>query len=155
MHGSKHCWERISWILDIHMLLQKNQDLNWNYIQEQAIKLECETMLHLGLELSSRFFKTSIPIQHAITTKLITYVINTFDSLHVEQTELEQNKKAFQFHYALNDTVFQKIKFIYRTIFPINGQDILELNLPNKLYFLYYIIKPFRLLKKYIGKLFS
>ncbi len=155
MHGSKHCWERISWILDIDKLVRSNQNLNWKFIKEQAIELECETMLYLGLELSSKLFNTPVTIKYNTNIELVTIVEKSFEHLHVEQRETSKNSTSFKFHYALHDTIFQKVRFITRTIFPINGQDILTVNLPNSLYFLYYIIKPFRLIVKYISKLFK
>jgi hypothetical protein len=153
MHGSKHCWERISWILDIHMILEKNKNMDWNYIYKQAKVFKCEVMLDLGLSLSHKFFSTIIPYEYKIRRNLISYIISTFDILNEEQTELERNKKILYFHYELNDNIYQKIKFLFRTIFPINSQDILKLNLSTKFYFLYYIIKPIRLFIKYIMRI--
>jgi len=155
MHGSKHCWERISWILDISMIINNNKTLDWNFIKDQALKLECETMLYLGLELCHKLFNTKIPIPYKQNTNLINYVLKSFIYLLQKQTEVNKNLNTFKFHFALNDTTYQKVKFLIKTIFPINAQDVSEINLPKSFYFLYYIIKPFRLIIKYISKLFQ
>jgi len=155
MHGSKHCWERIGWILDIDKIIRHYPKLNWELIQKLSIELECETMLHLGLELSNTLFNTPIILQYKHNKNLITKTINSFIYLPKDSTELNNNLNVFKYHYQLNDTLNQKLKFLIRTIFPINAQDILHINLPKNLYFLYFIIKPFRLFIKYLSKIFK
>lgn len=162
MHGSKHRWERIEWIVDIDKLIRNSSKIDWPYIFELSKLFECDIMLNLGLYLTSKYFKTNIPdnlnlsIENTILYKKLDNRVNIeINNITEEKTEFQKNFESFKFHYYLNDTVLLKIKFIFKTLFPITGSDIRQINLPTKLYFLYYLIKPFRLLNKYVLKVFT
>jgi len=155
MHGSKHSWERISWILDIDRILRIHQDLDWDFIEQQAKKLECETMLDLGLSLTKKLFDTPIMYKYNSNPKLIEYVETSFTDLPLTKTEFTINYNGFKFRYMLHDNFLSKTRYLLKTLFPINAQDVSFVQLPQKLYFLYYAIKPLRLSLKYTQKLFN
>jgi len=155
MHGSKHSWERISWILDIDRILRIHQDLDWNFIQQQAKKLECETMLDLGLSLTKKLFGTPIMYKYNSNPKLIEYVETSFTDLPLTKTEFTINYNGFKFRYMLHDNFLSKTRYLLKTLFPINAQDVSFVQLPQKLHFLYYAIKPLRLSLKYTQKLLN
>src|SRR5262245_51418573 len=60
VHGSRHIWERLSWICDIAELIARQQ-LNWTDLIERAIKTDCERMFYLGLFLAHRLLGASLP----------------------------------------------------------------------------------------------
>ena len=39
MHGSKHLWERLEWIVDIDRLIRKKPNINWKLMQEEASRM--------------------------------------------------------------------------------------------------------------------
>ena len=162
MHGSKHKWERIEWIVDIDKTINQNPNLNWNYIIEQSILLESYTMLYLGLYLTNKLFNTplsnkldKVKLNSKLNIKLSKSIMSSFIILTENKTEIDKNLSTFKFHYALNSTLIQKIRFLIKRLFPIMNGDIMQINLPKRLFFLYYIIKPIRLLVKYVQKPFS
>ena len=155
IHGSKHCWERISWILDIDKIIRKNPNLNWDLIEKMAKELQCENMLHLGLSQSEKLFHTPLNYEYKSNKKLNLYIEENFEKLPLSKTEFSINYNSFKFRYMLQDNFTSKIRYLLRTIFPINAQDVTFVQLPTKLYFLYYLIKPFRLSLKYIRKLLN
>lgn len=155
MHGSKHFWERIEWILDIDKLVRVSPDLNWNKIIELSELFESSIMVNLGLYLSHKYFGTKIPANFC-TKKRIVYCQmlekKVLDIMNNNiQTEFERNFTSFKFHYYLNDNVIHRLKFLYRTFLPLKDTDI-SFNLPKYLKIGYFILKPFRLLIKYIAK---
>lgn len=160
MHGSKHGWERIEWLVDIQRFLANYENLDWNKIYNLAKMLECTLMVSLGLYLCNKYFATDIlttnfSIKSPIIKKLELQTIHYWNDSLVKQSEVERNYKKFIYHYVLNDTLYLKMKFVFNTSFSINNGDISTINLPKGLYFMYYFIKPIRLMSKYFSKIFK
>ena len=160
MHGSKHGWERIEWLVDIQRFLTKYENLDWNEIYDLAKMLESITMVSLGLYLCNKYFATDIlttnfSIKSPIIKKLELQTIQYWNDSLIQLSEVETNYKKFIYHYMLNDTLYLKMKFVFNTSFSINNGDISTINLPKGLYFLYYFIKPVRLISKYFSKIFK
>lgn len=158
MHGSKHLWERIEWIVDIDKLIKNAEFLNWDKCRDISKKFDSEIMYELGLYLSAKYFNTPIPEKNRkfknnkLMIKLEKYSLKEWDYIH-EETETKRNYKKFFYHYYLKDTILLKTSFLFQTFFPLTNGDISVISLPKYMYFLYYIIKPFRLLIKYIRKI--
>lgn len=161
MHGSKHNWERIEWILDIDKLIKNSAYINWELVYSLSKRYSCTKMLNLGLLLSKMIFDTDIPnsltenIKKDIYKKRISYVLNEMSNINinVNKSEFHKNLEAFKFSYSLNDNLYEKVYFLKRILFELSHSDVNYLNLDKKFYFFYYLIKPFRLFGKYIIKL--
>ncbi len=61
VHGSRHVWERLSWLCDIATLVHKNPDINWDKVVHQANNWGCQRMLFLGLYMAHDLFKVELP----------------------------------------------------------------------------------------------
>jgi hypothetical protein len=163
MHGSKHVWERLEWIADIDRLIRISNSLNWKKVYTLARYVNGQTMLELGMFLSVEFFQTPLPeeikkqIYHNQNiTQLASDVLNTLDrEKSIPDTEVQYNYRHFRFHLALNDTAIDKLYFIFKTLFTLKSGDVETVNLPNKLFFFYYLVRPFRLIGKYFKKIFG
>lgn len=159
MHGSKHCWERIEWILDIDKMIRNAENINWELVFYLAEKNYCTKMLKLGLFISNHIFDSPIPndvlikIEEQYFYKKMDYVLNEISNINIYKSEFQKNLSTFKFTYNLNDNIYEKIKFIKRTFFELSHIDVRFIDLNKNFYFIYYLIKPFRLLIKYILKL--
>ncbi len=63
VHGSRHVWERLSWLCDIATLIDKNPDINWDKVVHQANIWGCQRMLFLGLYMAHDLFGVSLPAE--------------------------------------------------------------------------------------------
>jgi hypothetical protein len=153
MHGSKHCWERIEWIADIDRLIRIDNNLDWDFISKYS-KIELSfIMVNLGLSLSKKIFATPIPIIINNNYGNIDFLINTVFlnyKIKINDGELKNNLKSFKFHFYLNDTNILKIKFLVRTFISLKVEDILYFNISKRYHIFYYILRPIRLIKKYL-----
>jgi len=61
VHGAKHDWSHVSWVCDIAELLNRYQDLNWQWIDQKMGHLGTQTMLELGLWLAWTYLDARIP----------------------------------------------------------------------------------------------
>ncbi|MBP5973250.1 nucleotidyltransferase family protein [Brasilonema sp. CT11] len=63
VHGSRHMWERLSWLCDIATLLHKHPDLNWEKVVKQATIFGCRRILFLGLFLAHDLLGVVLPTE--------------------------------------------------------------------------------------------
>lgn len=61
MHGSRHVWQRLSWLCDIAMLLHNYPELHWPQVIEQANQWGVRRMLYLGLYLAHTWLNAPLP----------------------------------------------------------------------------------------------
>src|SRR5579863_1754126 len=60
VHGAKHFWERLGWVLDIAKL-STAQKVDWTLVTEIAVKRESTRVVHLGLYLAHDLFEAPLP----------------------------------------------------------------------------------------------
>ena len=58
VHGSKHAWERLKWVVDVAELL-RSQRLNWKRVFSTATKWKCRRMALLGLAFAMGLWKSA------------------------------------------------------------------------------------------------
>jgi len=151
IHGSKHCWERLEWLNDINNLFNKYYKKNKNL--EKLIKiaklLEVDIILITTLNLVNQLFDTRIGDFYTNNYNLNKNIHNICNSYNKKnETEYEKNKKSFFFLLYLHKGYLKKTKFIFIEFFTLKNRDII-INLPKSFFFMYYIIKIIRLIKKY------
>jgi hypothetical protein len=159
-HGSKHMWERIEWIVDIDRLIRNVETIDWELVWEYAKKMHSVNTLLLGLSLSQTLFHTELPAlmkdkiaQHPKIAELETYTLQLLtQNASARQAETSAMFKKFEYHASLYDAFGDKVKYYLSTVFKITPDDVLNVNLPKHLSFLYFLIRPFRIAKKYLRK---
>ncbi len=62
IHGSKHRWERLSWLCDIAAFIQRYPQMSWERIRANATRLGCRRMLDLGVFLAHELLGVSLPV---------------------------------------------------------------------------------------------
>lgn len=60
VHGSKHAWERLKWIVDVAALI-RTQTLDWERVLSTANGWKCRRMLLIGLRLAQQTMNTTLP----------------------------------------------------------------------------------------------
>ena len=61
IHGTKHCWTRLSWVCDVAELLRVHPDLNWEQMIMQAEDLGIIWRVYLGLRLANLLLDAPLP----------------------------------------------------------------------------------------------
>ncbi len=159
-HGSKHMWERIEWIVDVDKLISNVGNIDWDTVWLYAKKMHSVNTLLLGLALCEELFHTKLPsnIQQKIKKHNTIHLLKLHTLQLMNSTLKNQNSKTssmfkkFNYHAKLYDSYADKVKYYFSTIFKITPDDVFNINLPQYLSFLYFIIRPFRLAKKYLTK---
>ena len=160
IHGSKHFWSRLEWVVDIDRLILNNSDIDWSYIQDKVNLVNANRVFYTGLLVVNHMFKTPLPenmqneinknrdinlIKESIIKSLIDDIKNTKENAPLS---IEANKILD----ILIKNKHNTFKFTLRNMYNLKPSTILLVNFPKYLSFGYYVIHLYiiiiRLLKK-------
>ncbi len=149
MHASKHIWSRLIWLCDVAQLLAAKPDLDWSEVMLQAKRTGLWRTLALGVLLANRVAGAAVPA----------VILRRFES----------DKKAYNLALFISENLFDSPGSLPRGRVPYSIQllgfqdriqlllslDILRPNerdrsvvrLPKSLHGLYYLVRPFRILR--------
>ena len=122
VHGAKHSWRRMNWIVDVDRLLTSSPDLDWDLISACAIHWRCQRRLCSTLAIRSRLYST--PLTHGDVAKYLTHwtterVLTTLLRSNVTNPPLrtaETMIQDFLFHYHLIDRRRDRVNHAYLTL---------------------------------------
>ena len=146
-HGTKHCWASLKWICDVAELIQSQPEINWERVQQQAESWGCERMLYLGLLLARDLLEVDIPEQlneKIETDKIVKSLEEQVKTwLFNEQfTEIEK----YIFISQTTRSLTNKVHYLWKIVFTPTAKEWNFVPLPKSLSFLYFFIRPLRLL---------
>ncbi|MFS0638323.1 nucleotidyltransferase family protein [Mesobacillus foraminis] len=148
MHGSRHGWSRLRWLIDIHQMLK--QELNWEtlnnllkrfysqHIAGQAIVL-CNELLNAKVP-ASKFPSMNKKKSWRLAQEAIFYVermVNLHNYPLPEEVHLHHKR-----HIVSLMSIHQKALFTMSSMYPYYT-DAKTLPLPKKIHFLYFVLRPF------------
>lgn len=61
VHGTKHFWERLSWIADVAGLVLQQTSIDWERAASTARRVKAEHLLHTGLHLAADVLRAELP----------------------------------------------------------------------------------------------
>lgn len=155
LHGSKHYWERLEWIVDIDRLIRLRGEIDWRGLSMMAQQMEIEGMFYLGLAMSYELFATPM------NTAILEY-IHSEHYIHTAKKEILAELKRDGINKTHSDLIslenLHKISLIknkqngwirqyFLTLFQIKELDVYMVNLPNFLAPLYHFVRLYRLFK--------
>jgi hypothetical protein len=148
VHGSNHCWLRLSWICDINELIQKTLTLNWKKVSSEARSQGSERMFLNGLLLSSTLLGTDLPkevwdrVEKCPEVIPITYqvVAKLAENSYIGTGLFDVPR----FHLKVRDTLQDRWRYLYSLAAP-SVKDWSFIQLPESLDYLYYLLRPIRL----------
>jgi hypothetical protein len=156
VHGAKHRWKRLEWIVSVAELLRRSPQMDWQTILRQARRSGAERMLFLGIQLAKDLSNVPLPdhvsqwiAAHSVVERLardIRHELFTNEELSVYAADklafLLQTKERFR------DKLRYGYYLILLTLTP-TSKDRALVPLPAFLAFFYYLMRPFRLIHDY------
>jgi hypothetical protein len=152
VHGTKHLWERLSWVCDVAEMLSAYPRLDFDYALQIASESHTERMLFLGLRLASGLLGATLPAKFVAqieadpaTDRLTASVAERlFESVEYESVSFLGN---VSFNLRARRRLREKLRYFRFILTPTDG-DLTALPLPAGLSFFYYLLRPFRLILK-------
>lgn len=151
LHSAKHNWEYLSLLCDISTLIE-SQNINWDNILEKAEKLFIKRIFAINILLIKDLLNLKIPENVLINLFSDTYSLKIVNNLKKKILNDESNliifekiiidlKKREQLKYGIIDCSYSITRPSYA--------DFKDINLPKRLFALYYFIRPFLLIRRY------
>ena len=142
-------------ICDINETIRTYPELSWNTVLRQARQLRFTRLVLIGLFLTQKLYGTILP------NEVMKIIVSspTIQKLTEESKQhlfLEANKFENDFvkSYFINKYNFQtteprdRLFFLFDKIITPHGEDRQFVTLPPSFYYLYYLIRPIRLIGK-------
>lgn len=150
VHGSRHLWERLSWICDVAELISRHS-FNWITLLERAATADSERMFFLGLYLAHELLQAPLPQEvqqrcdsdeqlKALAANVIGHLFN--GTTHVPAT----SREIFKYNILVRKTLAARARYLAHMFRPTDS-DLSHHSFPSRMSFGYYLTRPFRLLR--------
>lgn len=157
VHGSKHRFERLAWILDLAMLARRMDDGAWSRLTAGATSHGTVRMVRLGLLLAADLCgATTIP--DALLTGARGDAAARALARDVSARLFDPRPSRFDaltFHARMRERRSDQLRYLVSVAFTPSGADWGALHLPRPLFPLYALTRPVRLAAKYGRRLVS
>lgn len=153
LHGTKHAWGSLGWLVDVAELIRQHPDLKWEWAMEKAAQLKCERRLAVGLYLADHLLDAPLPekVRNKCegvpqVRQLANTILGTiFHSGSDEMSSLE----GLSLNLSLYERPRQKFRHCINVVLAPTTIEWLRWPLPRPLFFLYWPLRLFRLIAKY------
>ena len=156
-HAVKEGWSKLKYILDIHQIVHKDREaIDWKYLISKIKYIGIQDHVLVGFCLTHCLFYTQFPNDIATlfsNTKIKNLTKERLKELEqFERSHYHRHLKSFMFNLRCRNNFLSKLKLIFYKISYPTGGDIAIIALPKYLWFLYSIIRIFRLVPKFFKK---
>lgn len=153
MHGTKHLWHRLEWIVSLAELVRASTNIDWNVVVQRAEDAHATRMLALGLRLIEEFSDVEIEpriltsvdpegVMERMATEIKEQIFTRSHNIESTQTNL--------YNFKIMDRKRDALVSALRALFVPTLPDWQALALPPPLHSLYYAFRPLRLSKTYL-----
>jgi hypothetical protein len=152
VHGAKHFWERLAWVVDIAQLVS-NRDVDWTKLSEIAESMASTRLLLLGLHLADGMLGAPVP-QELLERARADVQVQRLASEVFEQYSAPLDANAGVLPRALfrlrsSDGLWRGLRQLLRLGLSPTESDREAVELPGFLSPLYTVVRPLRLLAEY------
>lgn len=158
VHASSHCWATLESIASLARLLAQNPRIDWERIRERTEFLRCRRLLLLGLSLAGKLYNSSLPDMENVQIqqerriyRLREKVLQHLCACTVDTMTQDFSWRFSGFHFLVRDSFADALRYGARMLFVPTLKEWVIFPLPSSLSFLYFPLRPIRLL----GELFS
>jgi len=149
-HGSIHQWYRLFWLKDFSVLLQKSTNEEIKEAVELSRKLKLQKCFVQACMMVKLIYKNQIPdlVDDKIQSSLIYTPLTSIATTDLGQKGIKGKIKFVLYRLKLKKDLNYYFELIYRLRTHLTDWEILRL--PNSLFFLYYLLRPFLLMYKFL-----
>ena len=155
-HGTKHHWSRLLWVSDVAQVLRADPDRDWGRLIQRARSIGSLRTLLLGVILAGRWLDVEVPPEvhrRIASDKTVERLVQEVETKWFgtekglfRPVEWSTFWFVFRTRQRLRDNVALLGHYAALAVTPTE-HDYAFLSLPPSLRGLYYLIRPFRLLR--------
>ena len=156
VHGFTHGWDRLGWICDVAGLIAR-QEIDWEAVKQRAVKWGIRRILLLGLLLAHEIADVELPPDILKMARDEGVLRKHADAV---RENLLEDRSAIRFtagvglQTGLREQFADKAGSVLNFAVTPRRYDLLFLSAPASLPYLYYLIRPIRMVAKYTSRLF-
>lgn len=151
VHGTKHIWSRLAWICDVAELIRSTPELNWQRVIEQAQTLQVSRMVALGLFLAQDVLQVILPEfvnQWVASQRIVPELSKQVQQRLFAGDDVSRIEDDFFIMQTMERFADRFAYAVHLAVTP-SAKERSTLKLPASISFLWYIIRPARLIMKY------
>jgi hypothetical protein len=154
VHGAWHCWERLEWLSGVSEFIRGQSELDWDCVRARARRLGVRRIVGLGLYLTSRLLGGTLPPELGAEGRrdpaVRSLAAAVYGRLAHEGGGIGLWSKSL-FHLRARERLRHQIEYCLRRALAPGEGDWQSWSLPAGLGFLYYPLRPLRLLHRHTG----
>lgn len=165
-HAVRHQWSRLAWISDVAMIAS-SKSLRWNFVMEQAREWRAQRALLLGLFLANGLLGVPLPddIERRVKEdqKRIALASVVVERLFpngkasaeflLDATQLNIQDQLF--YIKARDNLSDRARLYLRLVTTPTIEDWNYFSLPDQLFSLYHLVRPWRQVNEYRLKILN
>ena len=154
VHGSKHYWNALGWLVDVAEWLRQHPRTDWGWIAQGAQSLGCSRRVELGLLLAQNLLGAPLPQQ--VRARIASQASLEPLADRIEATLLDPRFEgmrpfeAMRFNMRLYERNRDRLRYCVNTILAPSLVEWTRWPLPRALFFLYPPLRLMRLSRKYL-----
>ena len=155
IHGSKHLWANLGWLVDVAELLRSPGDLDWERLVARAGELRASRRVGVGLRLAAELLDAPL----AQACRNLAERADVAHAAGIVRAALVAAEPgplpavdAMRAHWRMHETWHQGIRELYRTVCLPSLVEWTRWPLPRALFFAYPALRLVRLAGKYFGR---
>lgn len=165
-HGAISVWFRAKWLADIAVIIKDWRQSDFQILRDYADKLGITKMVFTGLLLSNRYY--SVPNNDSLSVFQQGYKIESVENacryvsrqiitqsiliMHTKKMvhKVPDSYQYIQYHLGLRDNIRYKKNLLL--VHAANIDDWKIIKLPDRLFFLYFLLRPFLWLYRHYSR---
>ena len=147
-HAAYHKWQTLKWVADIHDLCG-SASIDWQTVQQKAARFDLDLVVGSTLAVCSKLYGTPTPAN--FSAALLPAGVQLFPN-SLEPSEVWN---APLFYPKLLKRPSEKLRWFAEMFFVARQADEMFFHLPASLDFLYFLLRPLRLVCKWSGLFLS
>lgn len=156
LHGSKHYWANLGWLVDVSELIRQQNSLDWPWIIGRAETLKASKRLAVGLHLLVRLLGVPLPTGATDWLKLQAQAAeiakSSIDTLFLAEAPELDGWQRLRLNFSLYETWRQRLHHAADEMLNPGLIEWSRWPLPRHLFFLYLPIRLLTLLRKYTAR---
>ena len=151
VHGGKHSWSSLKWLCDLAEFLRSNPDLDWPRLFKRAEALGASRTSRLGIYLAAELLEAEVPASVACAVRedrQVRYLAEDVRQRIQKPRDVDPIEDQI-FNLKLKERFRDKVRYVFLQFTQYSGEEERFIRLPSILSFLYFLVRPVWLLRRY------
>jgi hypothetical protein len=155
VHGTKHFWERLGWLVDVAEAIDAHPALDWPDLLARARERGVARMVRLALALAADLLDARVPdpVRHeAAGDRAVAALAPRVADWLAGAPPPPRSAAALRAHLALRERRRDRAAHLLRSALTPTVEDWAAVRLPAALLPAHYLLRPFRLARKHAAR---